>query len=64
MVDRSTELLAQDPDPITLKALFEFVDRYTIYKWSRNQINDQEYCDRKYEPKPEPLTNEDGEELL
>nr|AYV97196.1 alpha-2 macroglobulin [Portunus trituberculatus] len=47
VVDKSTELLARDPDPITLQRLFNFVDGFTIYKWSRSQINDREYCNRR-----------------
>ncbi|XP_063849335.1 alpha-2-macroglobulin-like [Scylla paramamosain] len=47
VVDKSTELLAGDPDPITLERLFNFVERFTIYKWSRSQINDHDYCNRR-----------------
>lgn len=47
VVDKSTELLAQNPDPITLGSLFSFVEGFTIYRWSRSQINDRDYCNRR-----------------
>ncbi|XP_050717837.1 pregnancy zone protein-like isoform X3 [Eriocheir sinensis] len=56
VVDRSTELLTKEPDPITLERLFDFADRFTIYKYTRSQINDYDYCNEKHRPKPEPLT--------
>ncbi|XP_050717838.1 alpha-2-macroglobulin-like isoform X1 [Eriocheir sinensis] len=56
VVDRSTELLGQEPDPITLERLFDFADRFTIYDYGHSQVNDNDYCNEKHRLKPEPLT--------
>ncbi|XP_047480379.1 alpha-1-inhibitor 3-like [Penaeus chinensis] len=47
VVDRSTELLSPQPDPISLDEIFSFVDDNRIYPWINSQVNDNDYCQKK-----------------
>nr|XP_053627741.1 alpha-2-macroglobulin-like [Cherax quadricarinatus] len=44
VVDRSTELLAVNPDPISLDELFNIADSFNIERWLNSQINVYQYC--------------------
>ncbi|KAG7168910.1 Murinoglobulin-1-like, partial [Homarus americanus] len=44
VVDRSSELLAVDPDPITLDKLFDFANNFFINIGGNSQINNNKYC--------------------
>ncbi|KAG7168921.1 Alpha-1-inhibitor 3-like, partial [Homarus americanus] len=47
VVDRSSELLAKDVDPISLEKLFDFVDNFDINRWINSQIYTPDYCEKK-----------------
>lgn len=47
VVDKSTELLNPDPDPIKLERVINYLDGYTISSWLNSQIDDAKYCERK-----------------
>ncbi|XP_069170675.1 alpha-1-inhibitor 3 isoform X3 [Procambarus clarkii] len=47
VVDRSTELLAVNPDPISLEAVFNFAGSFDVGRWPGSQIDDYKYCERK-----------------
>ncbi|XP_042884512.1 alpha-1-inhibitor 3-like isoform X2 [Penaeus japonicus] len=47
VVDKSTELLTPQPDPISLDEIFNYVDDYKIYPWVNSQVNDFRYCEKK-----------------
>lgn len=47
VVDKSTELLSPQPDPISLDEIFSFVDDYKIPPWINSQVNDNDYCSKK-----------------
>lgn len=46
-MDKSTELLNPDPDPIKLERVINYLDGYTISSWLNSQIDDAKYCERK-----------------
>ncbi|XP_069170713.1 C3 and PZP-like alpha-2-macroglobulin domain-containing protein 8 [Procambarus clarkii] len=47
VVDRSTELLAVNPDPISLEAVFNFAGSFDVGRWPGSQIDDYKYCEKK-----------------
>ncbi|XP_063596598.1 alpha-1-inhibitor 3-like [Penaeus indicus] len=47
VVDKSTELLNPDPTPISLDAIFRYLEGYKIFPWINPQVDDSEYCERK-----------------
>ncbi|XP_071524048.1 murinoglobulin-2-like isoform X2 [Panulirus ornatus] len=47
VVDRSSELLSRDPDPITLKKVFHFLDDFRLYPWHNTQYDTNNYCQEK-----------------
>ncbi|XP_071524396.1 alpha-1-inhibitor 3-like [Panulirus ornatus] len=49
VVDRSSELLSQEPDPITLDQLFSFVNGFNIPRWLNSQIDTHRYCQEEKE---------------
>ncbi|KAK8754666.1 hypothetical protein OTU49_017522, partial [Cherax quadricarinatus] len=53
VVDRSTELLADNPDPISLEKLFNIADSFNIGRWLNSQINVYQYCFNKKLSEPE-----------
>ncbi|KAG7168925.1 Murinoglobulin-2-like 4, partial [Homarus americanus] len=59
VVDRSSELLATDPDPITLEKLFNFADDFDINPWRNSQVNTHKYCHDKYLQKLTPGVSSD-----
>nr|XP_053636062.1 alpha-1-inhibitor 3-like [Cherax quadricarinatus] len=63
VVDKSTELLSDAPDPITSDTLFSYVENFKIYPWLNSQVNDYEYCRKQLEG-TSYLPTKDGEENL
>ncbi|XP_064093307.1 alpha-1-inhibitor 3-like isoform X2 [Macrobrachium nipponense] len=49
VVDRSTILLSQASDKISLESLFSFLDEFNINSYVNRQTNDFEYCRSKHE---------------
>ncbi|XP_068236210.1 alpha-1-inhibitor 3-like [Palaemon carinicauda] len=49
VVDRSTMLLSQASDRISLESLFNFIDDFSINTYSNRQTDDYTYCQRKHE---------------
>nr|XP_045622212.1 murinoglobulin-1-like [Procambarus clarkii] len=47
VVDRSSELLMKNHDPITLESLFQFTSGFEIQPWVNSQINTRTYCQEK-----------------
>ncbi|KAK3848744.1 hypothetical protein Pcinc_044478, partial [Petrolisthes cinctipes] len=47
VVDKSSELLAADPDPINLDKLFNFINKFKINRYTNRQVNDYDYCSAK-----------------
>ncbi|XP_069170765.1 alpha-2-macroglobulin-like [Procambarus clarkii] len=47
VVDRSTELLAVNPDPISLEAVFNFAGSFDVGRWPGSQIDDYKHCEKK-----------------
>nr|XP_045625235.1 murinoglobulin-2-like isoform X1 [Procambarus clarkii] len=47
VVDRSSELLAVNPDPISLDAVFDLAGGYEVGQYQNSPINDFEYCRKK-----------------
>nr|AEC50080.1 alpha-2-macroglobulin [Pacifastacus leniusculus] len=47
VVDRSSELLAVNSDPISLDAVFNFAGDFDVGRWQNSQINDYTYCENK-----------------
>lgn len=49
VVDKSTQLLSQQSDTITVQNLFNFVNNFNINPWSYRQTDDDKYCREKHE---------------
>ncbi|XP_063601516.1 alpha-2-macroglobulin-like protein 1 [Penaeus indicus] len=47
VVDKSTELLNPDPDPVKLERIINYLGGYTISSWLNSQIDDAKYCENK-----------------
>ncbi|KAK4303545.1 hypothetical protein Pmani_024447 [Petrolisthes manimaculis] len=57
VVDKSSELLAVDPDPINLDSLFSFINTFKIDRYTNRQVNDQSYCTAKLRPADQPSSS-------
>nr|XP_053627786.1 murinoglobulin-2-like [Cherax quadricarinatus] len=47
VVDRSTELLAVNPDPISLEDIFNIAESFDVSRWQNSQVNNYQYCENK-----------------
>ncbi|KAK4318979.1 hypothetical protein Pmani_010066 [Petrolisthes manimaculis] len=57
VVDKSSELLAVDPDPINLDSLFSFINTFKIDRYTNRQVNDHSYCTAKLRPADQPSSS-------
>ncbi|KAF2359246.1 hypothetical protein FHG87_009994 [Trinorchestia longiramus] len=48
IVDRSVELLSASKDSLTMDTIFGLAETARIRPWEESQINDYEYCRKKY----------------
>ncbi|KAK4303730.1 hypothetical protein Pmani_024278 [Petrolisthes manimaculis] len=53
VVDKSSELLAADPDPINLDKLFNFINKFKINRYTNRQVDDYDYCSAKAQAEAE-----------
>ncbi|KAK4324552.1 hypothetical protein Pmani_004827 [Petrolisthes manimaculis] len=54
VVDKSSELLAVDPDPINLNKLFSLINTFKINSDTNRKSNDQRYCKAKLQASQSP----------
>ncbi|XP_071524049.1 alpha-1-inhibitor 3-like [Panulirus ornatus] len=57
VVDRSTELLAEKPDPLTLEKVFDFTNTFRSLPFTDSYTRTTEYCQAKFQKEAEVETS-------